>query len=75
MKAAPLLALALGETTNRLHVPTALPPITSSRYPVEIKLCAFTGDTGMNLVVMIIVLWFHSGRVYLTCPGKDAQWS
>jgi len=74
MKVPPLFALALGEKTNRLHVPTTLPHIASSRCPVEIKICVFTGDTGVNLVVMIIIPWFHSGRVYLACPEKEAEW-
>jgi hypothetical protein len=47
----------------------------SSRYPLEIQLYSFTRETGVNLLGVIIILWFHSGRVYLACPEKEAEWS
>jgi len=28
----------------------------------------------VNLVVMVIFLWIHSGRVYLACPEKEWAW-
>jgi hypothetical protein len=73
IKAPSLFALALEKTRNHLHVPTALPQITSSRYPLEIKIYAFIRDTKVNLVVMVIFLWIHSGRVYLACPEREAE--
>ena len=71
IKGQSLFVLVLEKTRNRLHVATALPQITSSSYPLEIKLYAFIRDTRVNLVVMVIFLWIHSGRVYLTCPEKE----
>jgi len=38
-----------------------------------IKLYGFTRDTGMNLVVMIVILWIQSRRVNLACPKKGAD--
>jgi hypothetical protein len=43
--------------------------------PTGDKLYAFTRDTGVNLVVMIIILWFHAGRVHLALPANEAEWS
>jgi hypothetical protein len=64
IKAPPLFALALegdeesSSRSDRFISDNELQVSTGD------KLYAFTRDTRVNLVVMIIILWFHSGRLH-----------